>query len=93
MTDQDQRLRDMANSAVPPVDPRLTPSDDANALRLIDKHKDIYRRVSDMRRWFVWDGQRWSQDYEDHNIRQAAIELARQLPEAGHAGSGSLHEG
>jgi len=80
--DQDQRLRDIVTDAVPPVDPRLTPSDDANALRLIDQHGDIYRRVSDMRRWFAWDGQRWTQDYEDHNIRQAAIELARQLPEA-----------
>jgi hypothetical protein len=34
-------------------------SDDGNALRLVAVHGHRFRRVADMRKWFVWDGQRW----------------------------------
>ena len=57
-----------------------SPTDDGNALRLIDDHGRQFRRVADMRKWFVWDGCRWALDHEDRAIRQAARELARELP-------------
>jgi P4 family phage/plasmid primase-like protien len=55
-------------------------TDDGNALRLIDDYGRQFRRVADMRKWFVWDGCRWALDYEDRAIRQATRELARELP-------------
>jgi P4 family phage/plasmid primase-like protien len=57
-----------------------TATDDGNALRLITKHGHQFRRVADMRRWFVWNGMRWAQDHEDRAVRGAARELGRQLP-------------
>jgi putative DNA primase/helicase len=57
-------------------------TDDGNALKLITKHGRRFRRVADMRRWFVWDGRRWAIDHEDRAIRAAARELARHLPQA-----------
>jgi putative DNA primase/helicase len=59
----------------------LSDSDDANAQMLIDMHHDRFRRVADMRRWFVWDGTRWALDHEDRAIRGAARALARALPD------------
>ena len=58
-----------------------TPTDDGNALRLIDDHQHRYRRIADMRKWFVWDGARWAQDHEDRAIREAARNQARTLPQ------------
>jgi putative DNA primase/helicase len=58
----------------------ITASDDGNALRLIAEHGDRFRRVADMRRWFVWDGQRWALDHEDRDVRETARQLARRLP-------------
>jgi hypothetical protein len=57
------------------------PSDHGNALQLIDEHGHEFRRIADMRRWFVWDGMRWAMDHEDRAVRAAARELAKQLPE------------
>jgi putative DNA primase/helicase len=65
-----------------PDQPKITATDDGNALRLINNHGHEFRRVADMRRWFVWDGKRWAQDHEDRAIRDVARELARQLPDA-----------
>jgi P4 family phage/plasmid primase-like protien len=65
-----------------PDEPKITATDDGNALRLINTHGHQFRRVADMRRWFVWDGKRWAQDHEDRAIRDVARELARQLPDA-----------
>jgi P4 family phage/plasmid primase-like protien len=65
-----------------PDQPKITATDDGNALRLINTHGHQFRRVADMRRWFVWDGKRWAQDHEDRAIRDVARELARQLPDA-----------
>ncbi len=62
-------------------EPEVTQTDDGNALRLIAKHGHQFRRVADMRKWFAWDSSRWAQDHEDRAIREAARELARQLPE------------
>ena len=56
-------------------------TDDGNALRLIDDYGRQFRRVADMRRWFVWDGCRWALDHEDRAVREAARELARELPD------------
>jgi putative DNA primase/helicase len=58
-----------------------SPTDDGNALRLVDTHGERFRRISDMRRWYAWDGQRWAVDHEDRAIRQAARMLARSLPQ------------
>jgi putative DNA primase/helicase len=55
-------------------------TDDGNALRLIDAHGHEFRRVSDMKRWYHWDGCRWAYDHEDRALREAARELARRLP-------------
>lgn len=55
-------------------------TDDGNALRLIDDYGRQFRRVADMRKWFVWDGCRWALDHEDRAAREAARDLARQLP-------------
>jgi P4 family phage/plasmid primase-like protien len=57
-----------------------TQTDDGNALHLIDDHADKFRRVADMRRWFVWDGCRWALDHEDRAIRFTARDQARDLP-------------
>jgi P4 family phage/plasmid primase-like protien len=65
-----------------PDQPKITATDDGNALRLINTHGHQFRRVADMRRWFVWNGKRWAQDHEDRAIRDVARELARQLPDA-----------
>jgi putative DNA primase/helicase len=55
-------------------------TDDGNALRLVDDHHHRFRRVADMRKWFFWDGRRWAIDHEDRAIREAARQLARELP-------------
>lgn len=60
--------------------PAATATDDGNALRLVAEHGHRIRRVSDMGRWFIWDGARWVLDPEDRAIREAARELARSLP-------------
>ena len=57
-------------------------TDDGRALELIDQHGHQFRRVADMRRWFVWDGCRWALDHEDRAIREIARELARELPDS-----------
>ena len=79
MTTADEWLEE-ARQVVPP-NSLDTHTDDANALRLINKHGHEYRRISDMRRWYRWDSKQWGHHQEDHNIRQAARELARELPE------------
>jgi D5 N terminal like/Bifunctional DNA primase/polymerase, N-terminal len=56
-------------------------TDDGNALRLINSHRDRFRRVADMGKWFVWDGQRWAIDHDAPAIRHAARDLARQRPQ------------
>jgi putative DNA primase/helicase len=55
-------------------------TDDGNALRLINKHIDRFRRVADMGKWFVWDGRRWAIDHDARAIRHAARDLARHWP-------------
>jgi putative DNA primase/helicase len=65
----------------PEQQPQVTDTDDGNALRLIAHHGHQFRRVADMRKWFVWDGKRWAQDQEGRAVREAARELARHLPE------------
>jgi putative DNA primase/helicase len=55
-------------------------TDDGNALHLIDDYGRTLRRVADMRRWFAWDGCRWAQDQEGRAVREAARDLARELP-------------
>jgi putative DNA primase/helicase len=72
--------------AVPEPEPDSRPSiysmtDDGRALELIDQHGHKFRRVADMRRWFVWDGCRWALDHEDRAVRELARELARELPD------------
>jgi P4 family phage/plasmid primase-like protien len=56
-------------------------TDDGNALRFIDDYGHQFRRVADMRKWFVWDGCRWALDHEDRAVREVARELARELPD------------
>jgi P4 family phage/plasmid primase-like protien len=72
-----------ADSAGAPRGKGYSQTDDGNALRLIDDHGRDFRRVADMRKWFVWDGCRWALDHEDRSIRGAARDLARQLPSGG----------
>jgi P4 family phage/plasmid primase-like protien len=55
-------------------------TDDGNALRLVEAYGDVIRRISDMRRWHYWDGQRWALDNEGKHVRELQRELARQLP-------------
>jgi hypothetical protein len=59
----------------------FTKTDDGNALRLISRYGDKFRRVADMHRWFHWDDARWAIDHDERKIREAARELARSLPE------------
>jgi putative DNA primase/helicase len=66
--------------AVPAL-PEITATDDGNALRLVAEHGHEFRRVADMKRWLTWDGTRWALDHEDRAVREAAKELARQLPD------------
>jgi putative DNA primase/helicase len=58
-------------------------TDDGNALRLIDAHRDRFRRIADMGKWFVWDGRRWCIDHDARAIRHAARDLGRQWPDVG----------
>jgi P4 family phage/plasmid primase-like protien len=60
--------------------PSYTATDDGNALRLIAEHGARLRRVADMKRWHAWDGNRWALDHDDRATREAARDLARQLP-------------
>jgi putative DNA primase/helicase len=64
----------------PRTPPTYSQSDDGNALQLIDTHGHQFRRVADMHRWFHWNGQRWPVDHDEREIREAARELARSLP-------------
>jgi putative DNA primase/helicase len=64
----------------PRIPPTYSQSDDGNALQLIDTHGHQFRRVADMHRWFHWNGQRWPVDHDEREIREAARELARSLP-------------
>jgi P4 family phage/plasmid primase-like protien len=57
-------------------------TDDGNALRLINSHRDRFRRVADMGKWFVWDGRRWAMDHDARAVRHAARDLARQWPQS-----------
>jgi putative DNA primase/helicase len=59
----------------------ITKTDDGNALRLILAYGDRFRRIADMHRWFHWDGARWAIDHDERQIREAARELARSLPD------------
>jgi putative DNA primase/helicase len=56
-------------------------TDDGNALRLILAYGDRFRRIADMHRWFHWDGCRWAIDHDEREVREAARELARSLPD------------
>jgi putative DNA primase/helicase len=58
----------------------ITETDDGNALRLILAYGDKFRRVADMHRWLHWDGVRWAIDHDEREIREAARECARSLP-------------
>lgn len=56
-------------------------TDDANALRLVDAHHAIIRRVSDMGQWYAWEDCRWRKDADEAHIRELARSLARSLPQ------------
>lgn len=83
MTDIDPEFLHMADEvyANASVSDIYTDTDDGNARRLINHREARFRRIADMKRWFVWDGKRWAIDYEDREVREATKELARDLPE------------
>lgn len=56
-------------------------TDDANALRLVDRHGDRIRRVADMGAWWHWDGAIWRRDHDTAHVREYARTLARALPQ------------
>lgn len=57
-----------------------TPTDDGNALRLIDTHEQQIRYVPQRGKWLKWDNHRWAWD-DDGHVRELAREIARDLPE------------
>ena len=59
----------------PQDDNRPTLTDDGNALRFVETHGDQIRYVHEHKKWYVWDGSRWSNDSQE-NI----VALAREIP-------------
>jgi putative DNA primase/helicase len=85
MTAPNAQNRTISGSTAPVLNmadwgPQVTLTDDGNALRLVAEHGHRFRRVADMRRWFEWDGVRWTLDHEERGVREAARDLARELP-------------
>lgn len=54
-------------------------TDDGNALRLVDTHRDTIRYCPQRGAWLAWDGHRWSWDEAGH-IHEHARAIARDLP-------------
>lgn len=54
-------------------------TDDGNALRLVDAHRDILRYCPDRGQWLAWDGHRWRWDHAGR-VRELARGISRALP-------------
>jgi putative DNA primase/helicase len=78
------------NEAPPPTEPpdddpdeqpprAYTPTDDGNALRLVDAHHGTIRYCPQREQWLRWTGHRWTWDTAE-NIRELARAIARSLP-------------
>lgn len=63
----------------PPLPSSYSLTDDGNALRLVDAHRDVIRYCPEAGSWFRWDGHRWAWDTGGH-VHELARGIARALP-------------
>jgi putative DNA primase/helicase len=72
-------------SVVPPM--TYSPTDDGNALRLVDTHGEHVRYCPEAGSWLRWDGHRWAWDVAGH-VHELARGVARDLPRGDKAEAG-----
>ncbi|HVW29963.1 MAG TPA: phage/plasmid primase, P4 family [Polyangiaceae bacterium] len=85
LAQQGRAPKDLEDGTVPVVGPGFKLTDLGNAERLVARFRDRIRFCPPRRKWFVWDGKRWSTDETGEVLRFAKQTVRGIYGEAEHA--------